>query len=67
MIIKFCLGGYAISPAAYEQLRLNEKEGSGVLSLPSQWALRDYRNYIRPTQGFNPQVVSELAEKLKNL
>ena len=52
MIIKFCLGLYAKSPAAYEQLRLNEKEGTGVMILRSQRTLRDYRNYIRPSANY---------------
>ena len=67
MVIKYCLGIYAKSPAAYEQLRLNQKEGSGVLVLPSQRTLRDYRNYIRPQRGFNDEIISELAEKTKDL
>ena len=25
--------------------------------------MRDYKNYIRPTRGFNPNVVNELAKK----
>ena len=25
--------------------------------------MRDYKNYIRPTRGFNPDVVNELAKK----
>ena len=65
MIIKYCLGIYAKSPAAYEQLRYNEKEGSGVLVLPSQRTLRDYKNYIRPQRGFNDNVINELAIKTK--
>ena len=66
MIIKFCLGLYAKSPAAYEQLRLYEKEGTGVMILPSQRTLRDYRNYIRPSIGFNYQIINELATKTQD-
>ena len=62
-VIKYCLSIAAKSPAAYNQLRLDKKEGTGVLILPSQRTLRDYRNYIRPRQGFNPAVVKELATK----
>ena len=25
--------------------------------------LRDYKNYIRPARGFNPEVIKELAKK----
>ena len=66
MIIKFCLGLYAKSPAAYEQLRLNENDGTGLMVLPSKRTLRDYRNYIRPTRGFNSQIVAELSSKTKD-
>ena len=41
MIIKFCLGLQATSPAAYDQLRLS-KDGNGVLVPSSQRTLRDY-------------------------
>ena len=56
MIIKVCLGLYDKSPAAYEQLRFNEKEGAGVMILPSQRTLSDYRNYTRPSISFNHQI-----------
>ena len=65
-IIKFCLSIAAKSPAAYNQLRLDSKEGNGILVLPSQRTLRDYRNYIRPQQGFNPEVIKELSHKIRN-
>ena len=63
MIIKFCLALYAKSPAAYDLLRLNEKEGSGCLILPSKRTLRDYRNYIKPKTGFNTDIINDLSEK----
>ena len=66
MVIKFCLGLYAKSPAAYQHLRYNEKEGTGVLVLPSQRTLRDYRNYIRPNRGFNTETIKDLSEKTKS-
>ena len=59
MIIKFCLGLQATSPASDDQLRLN-KDGNGVLVLPSQRTLRDYRHYITPQRGFNDGIVNEL-------
>lgn len=49
-IIKYCLSIAAKSPAAYDQLRL-DKDGAGVLVLPSQRTLRNYRNYIKPQNG----------------
>lgn len=52
-VIKYCLSIAAKSASAYEQLRVDSKDGSGVLILPSQRTLRSYKNYIRPKQGKN--------------
>ena len=49
-VIKFCLSISAKSSAAYKQLRL-DNAGDGILVLPSERTLRDYRNYIRPQIG----------------
>ncbi len=57
-VIRFCLSLHAKSPAAYKELR-----DSGVLVLPSQRTLRDYRNFFKPKPGFN----SENIERLKEL
>ena len=65
-IIKYCLSIAAKSSAAYEQLKLDEKDGSGILLLPSQRTLRKYRNYITPQQGFNPDVINDLRDKTKS-
>jgi hypothetical protein len=59
MIIRFCLSLVAKSSSCYEELR-----NSGVLVLPSQRTLRDYRNYIKPQTGFNPKVVEDLKKKM---
>ena len=66
MIIKFCLSIAAKSSSAYKELCLNEKTGGGVLVLPSLKTLRDYRNYIKPRRGFNPQVVADLKHKTQS-
>ena len=55
MIIRFCLSLAAKSASAYDELR-----NSKVLTLPSRRTLRDYRNAIRPSVGFNPEVIDEL-------
>ena len=55
MIIRFCLSLAAKSPSCYEELR-----NSGVLTLPSQRRLKDYRNAIKPQRGFNGKVIEEL-------
>lgn len=57
MIIRFCLSLVSKSPAAYEEIR-----SSGVLQLPSRRTLRDYRNAIRPSPGFNHEVIKELSK-----
>ena len=57
MVIRFCLSLQAKSPSCYEELR-----NSGVLALPSRRTLRDYRNYITPKVGFDPEVIQELNE-----
>ncbi len=56
-IIRFCLSVHAKSPAAYRELR-----DSGILVLPSERTLRDYRNFFKPRAGFNPDNI----ERLKN-
>eukprot|EP00112_Aurelia_sp_Birch-Aquarium-sp1_P001448 Seg1156.4 transcript_id=Seg1156.4/GoldUCD/mRNA.D3Y31 product="DNA transposase THAP9" pseudo=true protein_id=Seg1156.4/GoldUCD/D3Y31 len=67
MVIKVCLCLASKSPAAYNALRFNEKSQSGVLVLPSQRTLRSYKNYIRPKQGFNKEIIGELLEKVKEI
>ena len=65
-IIRKCLSLLAKSPAAYDELRYDEKKGTGFLILPSKRRLRDYKNYIRPERGFNHLVIKELKEKTKD-
>ena len=67
IIIKFWLAFAAKSSSAYSELRYDSEKGTGVLVLPSLRTLRDYRNYIRPTRGFNPKVVWDLREKKKRV
>lgn len=62
MMIRFCLSLAAKSSAAYDELC-----SSGVLTLPSRRTLRDYKNAIKPSTGFNPQVVNELINQTKHL
>ena len=61
MTIRFCLSLVAKSPSCYEELH-----NSGVLVLPSQRWLRDYRNAIKPKRGFQKDVVDELLNAETN-
>ena len=63
MIIKFCLNLAAKSSSAYKDLQYDSTTATGILALPSLRALRDYKNYIRPTIGFSPEFINELAKK----
>ena len=54
MIICFCLSFTAKSSSAYDELH-----DSNMLTLPSRRTLRDYRNAIRPSVGFNKAVIDE--------
>ena len=58
MIIRFCLSLALKSSSCYEELR-----NSGILVLPSQRTLRDYKNFILPNAGFNPDVIEELKRQ----
>jgi len=59
-VIRYCLSLLSKSSSMYEDLRYNQKTGTGFLILPSQRRLRDYRNYIRPERGFNKNIIEEL-------
>lgn len=60
-IIRFCLSLHAKSPAAYKELK-----DSGVLVLPSQRTLRDYRNFFKPKPGFNSENIERLKKHAKD-
>jgi len=62
MLIRFCLSLASKSAKAYDELR-----DSKVLVLPSRRTLRDYKNAIRPSTGFNPAVIEELVQTTKSL
>ena len=66
MVIRYCLSLAAKSSSAYEDLRYNEKTGTGFLILPSQRRLRDYKNYIHPERGFNSKIINELKYKVSS-
>ena len=55
----------AKSARAYEDIRYNPKTGTGFLVLPSQRSLRDYKKYIHPQRGFNPNIINELKHEVE--
>jgi hypothetical protein len=65
-VIRYCLSLASKSPSAYDDLRYDDKTKTGFLMLPSRRRLRDYKNYIRPERGFNPGVIKELADMVKD-
>ena len=65
MIIRYCLALQAKSAAAYNEIRYDEKSGTGFVELPSQRRLQDYINYIHPKQGCNHEILNELKNKIK--
>lgn len=60
MLIRYCLSLAAKSSSCYEELR-----NSGILVLPSQRTLQDYRNVITPSVGFKPEITDELISLTK--
>ena len=63
MIIKFCLNLAAKSLSTYKDQQYYSTTRTGILVLPSLRTLRDYKNYIRTTRMFNPEIIDELAKK----
>ena len=53
MIIRFCLSLAAKSSSCYEELR-----NSGLLVLPSQRTLRDYRNFVKRKPGYKKDKIT---------
>ena len=62
MIIRFCLSLASKSASAYDELR-----SSKILRLPSRRTLTDYKNAIKPSPGFNPEVIQELCKVAEDL
>ena len=57
-IIRFCLSIHAKSPAAYREIR-----DCGILVLPSEKTLQDYRNVFTPKAGFHPENIERLRSQ----
>ena len=65
-LIRYCLSIVLESVAVYDDIRRNEKTGTGFLILPSRRRVRDCENYIRPKRGFNNEIIFELLKKVTN-
>ena len=61
--IEFCLSIRAKSSSVYNELRKSEKNPDGILYLPHERTLCDYRNHFKPGVGF----VLENIELLKSM
>ena len=66
MIIRYCLGLAAKSSSVYDEIWYDEKTNSGFVILPGRRCLRDHKNYIRPQQGFNKDVINEIKNNVSN-
>ncbi|XP_050399250.1 uncharacterized protein LOC126816608 isoform X3 [Patella vulgata] len=62
MIIRLAILLHTQSPQAYRSLKQ-----TGLLHLPGESTLRDYSNAISPTHGFNPNVINDLKDMVKDL
>ena len=65
MIIRYCLALQEKSATACNEMRYDEKTGTGFVVLLSQRRLQDSKNYIHPKQGFNHEIINELKNKIK--
>ena len=66
MIIRYCLNLASKSPSFYDNIRYDKINDTGFLVLPSRRRLRDYKNYIHPTSGFNNEINAELTRTVEN-
>ena len=58
-LIRWCLHLKFISSGAYHAIR-----NSGLLTLPSEWTLRDYTRWIRAGTGFDSAVDEQLLKEI---
>ena len=56
VIFRYCLSPAAKSSGAYDETRCDEKR-YWCLNSPKSLSLRDYKNYIKPERGFNPNIM----------
>ena len=63
--VEFCLSIYAKS-SVYNNLRKSEKNPDGILFLPHERTLRDYKNHFKPSPGFAPENIDLLKSIVKD-
>ena len=56
VIFRYCLSPAAKSSGAYDETRCDEKR-YWCLNSPKLLSLRDYKNYVKPERGFNPNIM----------
>ena len=61
--IEFCLSIHAKSSSVYNELGKSKQNPDGILYLPHERTLRDYRNHFKPGAGF----VQENIDLLKSI
>ena len=66
MIIQYFLALKAKSAAVDNEIRYDEKTGTGFVVLPTQRKLRDYKNYVHPKRCFNHEIINKLRNKIKD-
>ena len=59
--IEFCLSIHAKSSSIYNELRKSEKNRDGILYLPHERTLHDYRNHFKPGAGLQLENIGEIS------
>ena len=66
IILKFCLNLAAKLSSVLKDLCFDSTTVSDLLVFASSRTLRDYKNYIKSTREFNPDVVNNLGKQTAN-
>ena len=66
VILKFCLHLAAKLSSVLKDLCCDSTTVSDLLVFPSWMTLGDYKNYIKSTREFNPDVVNDLGKQTAN-
>ena len=66
-LIRYCLSIVLKSVAVYDNIRCNEKTGTGFLILPSRRRVQHCKKYVRLKRGINNEIICEFLKKVTNL